>query len=201
MEEVRSADVLIVGAGPAGLFTALFLARYGIKDIAIIERRPIPVQIGHASGIQPRTQEILHTLGLFDQLDHGSGGFADAAFWTAPTEDAPLKRSRAGRDISNETLSIHKRMLIQHQGRTEAVVNAELEKRGIRVNRPFDFVDFDYTDDKEYPVRAFVKDTERGQVDRWNCKYLVAADGANSLARQLSGIESPVSETDNMWIV
>ena len=59
----RHVSVLIVGAGPAGLYTSLFLARAGTSEIAVIEKRAVPTQVGHASGIHPRTQEIMHTLG------------------------------------------------------------------------------------------------------------------------------------------
>lgn len=58
----KKIDVLVVGAGPAGLYTALFLARSGVSNIAIIAKHPVQTLIGHASGIHPRTQEILHTL-------------------------------------------------------------------------------------------------------------------------------------------
>ena len=44
-------DVLIVGAGPTGYMAALTLARYGV-DLRIIDKRPIRIQVGHASGTQ-----------------------------------------------------------------------------------------------------------------------------------------------------
>jgi glycerol-3-phosphate dehydrogenase len=46
-----TADVLIVGAGPAGLATALELKRLGVTDVAVVEREPeaggIPRMCGH----------------------------------------------------------------------------------------------------------------------------------------------------------
>jgi len=51
MKPVRFADVLIIGAGPAGLAAALELRRLGIKDIVIAERESeaggIPRMCGH----------------------------------------------------------------------------------------------------------------------------------------------------------
>ena len=45
----NAADVLIVGAGPAGLMAATTLARYGVS-FRIIDKRPQRVLLGHASG-------------------------------------------------------------------------------------------------------------------------------------------------------
>lgn len=51
MKPVRFADVLIVGAGPAGLAAALELKKLGVKDIVIVERESeaggIPRMCGH----------------------------------------------------------------------------------------------------------------------------------------------------------
>lgn len=69
-------DVLVIGAGPAGLMCATGLARAGVK-VRIIDnrcvcsfivgcarstdscRRPVNVPAGRADGIQPRTIEVL----------------------------------------------------------------------------------------------------------------------------------------------
>jgi phenol 2-monooxygenase len=51
-------DVLVIGAGPAGLFAAHALKRNGI-DVRIIDKRPVKVAAGQADGIQPRTVEVL----------------------------------------------------------------------------------------------------------------------------------------------
>jgi phenol 2-monooxygenase len=51
-------DVLIVGAGPAGLMCAVALARAGVP-IRIIDKRAERVKVGHADGLMPRTMEVL----------------------------------------------------------------------------------------------------------------------------------------------
>lgn len=47
--ELAPVDVLVCGAGPAGLMAAAMLARYGVS-LKIIDKRPQKVMSGHASG-------------------------------------------------------------------------------------------------------------------------------------------------------
>jgi 2-polyprenyl-6-methoxyphenol hydroxylase-like FAD-dependent oxidoreductase len=58
---VQTADVLIVGAGPAGLMASLCLHTYGLSVIHI-DNRPRPTDVGRADGIQPRTLEAGHLI-------------------------------------------------------------------------------------------------------------------------------------------
>ncbi|KAG8781923.1 hypothetical protein FRC12_021404 [Ceratobasidium sp. 428] len=51
-------DVLIIGAGPAGLMCAHGLAKAGV-NVRIVDKRPSKVAAGQADGIQPRTLEVL----------------------------------------------------------------------------------------------------------------------------------------------
>ena len=198
MERAKDTDVLIAGAGPSGLTTSLVLLRAGVRNITVIDKRPVRVQVGHAAGIQPRTQEILRTLGLYHDFSLDSGGFEDTAFWVA-TGDGGLERSIVAHEVTNETP--HKQVMVQHQGRGEEIFNAALNKCDVYIQRPFEVLDYEYVKDAEYPICAYVKDINRGLVDRIRCKYLVSADGANSHTRDLSGIKSTVHETDDTWLV
>jgi FAD binding domain len=56
-------DVLIIGAGPSGLFAAAELARHGV-GARLIEREVRPHREARATAIQPGTLEILETVGL-----------------------------------------------------------------------------------------------------------------------------------------
>ena len=70
----KAVDVLIVGAGPTGFMAAATLARYGVP-FRLIDKRPQQVFRGHAGGKQPRTAEILHSLGFQPTLaKHGNDG-------------------------------------------------------------------------------------------------------------------------------
>lgn len=68
-------DVVIVGAGPAGLMLELLLARYGLGDDALlcVDERESTLKMGHADGLQPRTLETMKSLGLVDEVLNQGG--------------------------------------------------------------------------------------------------------------------------------
>nr|MBA3617646.1 FAD-dependent monooxygenase [Rubrobacteraceae bacterium] len=56
-------DVLIIGAGPSGLFAAAELVRHGV-DVRLIEQEARSHHEARATAIQPGTLEILDSVGL-----------------------------------------------------------------------------------------------------------------------------------------
>lgn len=60
-------DVLIVGAGPAGLTLACDLVRRGV-ECRVIDRSPELFVGSRAKGLQPRTQEGFDDLGVIDTV-------------------------------------------------------------------------------------------------------------------------------------
>ena len=197
MEEHYS-DVLVVGAGPTGLMSALLLKRYGVQNVTIIDRDALQTQVGRAAGLQPRTNEILQQLDLIRDLSIAAGGVADTAFWSAK-EGEDLKRDYVSAEVTHDTP--YKKLIAQHQGRTEELFNRELNKRSVVVKRPFQFLDYEYSKDETYPVTAYIRDMPRGQVDKYHAKYIVAADGAKSVVRSCAKVDTSVNETEDVWLV
>src|ERR687893_1365403 len=60
---MADSDVLIIGAGPSGLFAAAELVRHGV-DARLIEQEARPHHEARATAIQPGTLEILDSVGL-----------------------------------------------------------------------------------------------------------------------------------------
>lgn len=59
--------VLVIGAGPSGLFAAIELARHGVQA-RVIEREPLQLLEARATALQPGTLEILARAGVLDRV-------------------------------------------------------------------------------------------------------------------------------------
>jgi 2-polyprenyl-6-methoxyphenol hydroxylase-like FAD-dependent oxidoreductase len=63
-------QVLVVGAGPVGLFMAAELNRHGVS-CRIVDKNDGPTHDSRAASIQARTLEILESIGLADEFVQG----------------------------------------------------------------------------------------------------------------------------------
>jgi phenol 2-monooxygenase len=206
-----SMDVLIVGAGPVGYMAAVTLARYNI-NFRIIDKRALPVQTGHASGLQPRTQEIFHTMGIVNKLTAQAGQARETAFWGPDANGerdvkssvngaakSGITRTSVGVEITNATP--YPCACVNHQGNVEATFDDELRKREHIVQRPVELLHYEYTDECNHPIRVHVKDRNTGAISTWQCRYLFGSDGAASVSRRVAGISSQRHDSQDHWAV
>ena len=80
-------SVLVVGAGSAGLVTAITLARQGV-DVLVVERRPEPSDLPRAVGISLRQMEVLRAWGLDELARAGGDDVEIAVLQTVTVADA-----------------------------------------------------------------------------------------------------------------
>ncbi|GIK00056.1 hypothetical protein Aspvir_004071 [Aspergillus viridinutans] len=83
-------DVLILGAGPAGLMAAAWMAVTGVRTL-LVERRPQGTQDGRADGLESRTLEILDSFGLADEIWAEANHTVELALW-CDSVDGRLRR-------------------------------------------------------------------------------------------------------------
>src|SRR4028119_924627 len=76
-------DVLVAGAGPAGLTTAISLARHGI-GVLVVGRRPTLSGLPRAASISVRTMELMRSWGLEERIRAG-GVDVEWKRWVGPT--------------------------------------------------------------------------------------------------------------------
>jgi 2-polyprenyl-6-methoxyphenol hydroxylase-like FAD-dependent oxidoreductase len=104
MTNPTDTDVLICGAGAAGLTLAIDLARRGVA-FRLIEKLDAPFDGSRGKGIQPRSQEVFEDLGILDRLMAAGGlypvqrQYADDGTFTdmvmaPPAEPAPAEPYR-----------------------------------------------------------------------------------------------------------
>jgi putative polyketide hydroxylase len=77
-----AAEVLVVGAGPAGLVTCLSLARKGVH-VVLLERRATGSTLSRALVISTRSMELLRGWGLEDAVRAGAADVVPCAWVTA----------------------------------------------------------------------------------------------------------------------
>ncbi|OQO07602.1 hypothetical protein B0A48_07299 [Cryoendolithus antarcticus] len=125
-------DVLIIGAGPAGLMMATWMAKCGIKT-RIIDKRGSKIFNGQADGLQCRTLEILDSLGFGTRAWQESNHMLEICLWN-PDEQGTIHRS----DRIPDTIPGISRFqqVVLHQGRIERwFLDCMSETSGLHVER------------------------------------------------------------------
>ncbi|MCJ1358089.1 MAG: hypothetical protein MMC33_008087 [Icmadophila ericetorum] len=108
-------DLLIVGAGPAGLMLATWAARCGIET-RIIDKRGTKVFNGQADGLQCRSLEIFDSFGFVDRILKECNRILEVCFWN-PDENGDIKRTDRLPDTPPGISRFHE--VVLHQGRIE----------------------------------------------------------------------------------
>ncbi len=182
---MTAVNVLVVGAGPAGLTVACELALAGVVP-TVIDLLPEPNRHSKALGLQPRTVELLDSRGLLDAvLADAVAKIPDGHFAGLPV---PLTYDRWD--------SAHPYHLIYPQNLLESVLEAQLNRLGGQVLRSHELVELTQDDEA---VTAVVK-TPDGEV-RYTARYVVGCDGHASAVRTLGGFAFPGTSTDFSGVV
>lgn len=167
-------EVLIVGAGPVGLFLANECARRGLK-YQLIEARPAQSEHSKALAVMPRTLEILDMAGV-------AAGFLQAAnrvTWAAiHSHQHSLAKVRFEPEDSPYPF-----VAMVPQNVTEAILLKTLRGRGGDVTYN---TELKAASENGGVVTATVQ--RAGASGDIQARYLIGCDGAHSAVRHLTGI-------------
>jgi 2-polyprenyl-6-methoxyphenol hydroxylase-like FAD-dependent oxidoreductase len=169
-------QVLVVGAGPVGLFMAAELNRHGVS-CRIVDKNDGPTHDTRAATIQARTLEILQSVSLADEfVQVGNICHAIATY----TSDHKLIKYLTFDELDSPFPFV----LLLPQSQTERVVARYLTHLGTEVERRVELVAFEQDEDG---VRATLQPAHGGQ-ETANVSYLIACDGAHSPVRHALGL-------------
>lgn len=181
-------DVIVVGGGPVGLYTALLLRQAGL-DAVVLERRADRSSHSRAIGIHPPALRALAAGGIAEELRTRGVLIRDG-----------VARS-AGRHVGTISFSTlpgeEKYVLAVPQAVTEEILERRLQeefpgtvRRGVAVLSSRDHGDH---------VRTVVR--SQGEDIVLEARLVVAADGARSSIRDGAGIRAPSRRYPDCYVM
>jgi 2-polyprenyl-6-methoxyphenol hydroxylase-like FAD-dependent oxidoreductase len=182
MKQDDATDVLICGAGAAGLTLAIDLARRGIT-FRLIDKMAQPFHGSRGKGIQPRTLEVFEDLGMADRMAALGNPYPPQRLHRDDGShlDTEIVETRAP-----DPAEPYGAPLLLPQFLTEQIMRERLLELGHRAE--FGITLTGLAQDDEGVVARL--SGHHGDVSL-RARYLVGADGGRSTVRQLLGIAFP----------
>lgn len=190
MTEVRGPDVIVVGAGPSGLFLALVLRRLGVA-VRIIDDSPGPTPQSRAMAVQARTLEFYRQLGIADAAVSLGIEARTAQIWANGEKKAAFSLAEMGHGISAFPY-----VLMLAQDLHEAFLVERLAEAGVAVEWNTRLTGLEAGPDR---VRAEVE--RDGVPETIEAPWLVGCDGGSSPTRKALGIGFGGGTTQGLFYV
>ena len=171
-------DVLVVGAGPAGMTLATALQRHGVR-FRVIDRDEGPTDATRAPVLWQRTQEYLAALGVRDLWLPESHPVRE--------ESLHLYGKPAGALALRAPESPYPEALLAPQATTERLLDAHLTSVGAAVEYGCEALSYrELVDHAEVVAR---RGGEDGDEETIRARYVVAAEGGRSIVRRDAGLD------------
>jgi 2-polyprenyl-6-methoxyphenol hydroxylase-like FAD-dependent oxidoreductase len=172
---MTAADVLVVGAGPAGLGLACGLLECGVR-VRVIDKAGAPATTSRANFLHARGSEVLDRLGALGDLPERS---VRAMQITTYLGDKPIMRIRFG----DPGLHTAAPPMVISQAAVEATLRDRLGQLGGKIDWGTPLMGL------RQDVNGVVATLDAGMEAR--AAWLVGCDGAGSTTRRAAGIDFP----------
>jgi 2-polyprenyl-6-methoxyphenol hydroxylase-like FAD-dependent oxidoreductase len=186
-DAVIDTDVLIVGAGPVGLFLANECARRGLRW-RIVESRPTQSAHSKALAIFPRTLEIFDMAGVVRPFLEAANRVTSVA---VITHGRTLAHMRFAPDETPYSF-----IAMVPQDVTERLLVEQLQRRGGAVEYETSFVSAAPHDDY-----VSVTLEQKGSRIELNAAFVVGCDGAHSAVRHLLNLPFEGARYDSLFML
>jgi 2-polyprenyl-6-methoxyphenol hydroxylase-like FAD-dependent oxidoreductase len=183
-------EVLVVGAGPVGMLTALLLSRGGVR-VRIIDQEWRTASRTYACALHPRTLQLLDGVGLASEVLDSGRRVGTVAFYESASRRAEAKLAQVSSPFPFVLVLAQSAFekLLEETLRKEAGVEVEWNHRlsGLRpeADSAVAVVDKLGVSAKGYIVPEMEWSVER--TDEIRASYIIGADGTNSSVARCLG--------------
>ncbi|RMH45694.1 MAG: 3-hydroxybenzoate 4-monooxygenase [Alphaproteobacteria bacterium] len=196
-------DVLIVGAGPAGLCLAAQLAQFPQIETMIVERSPGNIVKGKADGISTRSMEMFQAFGFADRVMREAAWVNQTSFWAPdPANPAHIRRIGRVQDVPDDSSEMPH--VLMNQARLHQLFLDVMKNAPTRLEPDYCWVLRDLSIDPttdDHPVTVVLEDTgvNWGETVTLRANYVVGCDGARSRVRDCIGAVMRGSAAHQAW--
>lgn len=203
MSRHQSTEVLVVGAGPVGMLSALVLARSGI-GVTLVDREQRPATHSYACGLHPRSLGLFDRLGLLPEIQQAARRLDRVAFHSARGREAEIRFAALPVEFPF--------VLVLPQSALESILAKSLAQWGCQVlwnhrlstvqARPGEVVA--EVDELVGTAMGYIVPHWEWVVRRTldiTASFVIGADGHHSLVRRLVGIEHQQLADPELYVV
>lgn len=198
----KKPEVLVVGAGPVGLFTALQLAKQGVR-VEIIDKDWRTGAHSYALALHPSSLRLFHDLGLLNEI-------LDQAYLVQSIGIYDVNERQA--EVRAPDDSPHGLAAVLRQDVLEALLEEALKSHGVSVLWNHELSDLESLPDvNRVMIDQLVKETVGyavahtewtiGKTTRLDVPFVIGADGHRSTVRRRMDIDfDPAGQTQHFAV-